>query len=235
MFLRSFGQIVFRTPSGRPETFPKVLANLHIASRRPIFDVQTKNVQRLLVLSSVTVAELGLVGVRSLCVDTRIRMTTLQISQETPLPTPSTYHHSPLPLQWRSSPLSLPPSPCLIHTLSSISSAPVLTSVAPDCWWHFPLGPGSPNIWDRLDKWLSHMAKNSTVGGGFVMKLERWWGNLVPEEFSPGFRKVGKIKTDFSGWTRVTKGFKLQVVVAPLKVLIVSQVFLMSFLLKEEP
>ena len=43
------------------------------------------------------------------------------------------------------------------------------------------------------------MAKNSTVGGGFVMTLERWRGNLVPEEFLPGFRKVGKIKTDFSG------------------------------------
>ena len=69
MFPRSFGQIVFRTPSGRPEAFPKVLANLHIASRRLIFDVQTKNVQRLLVLSSVNVAELGLIGVCSLCVD----------------------------------------------------------------------------------------------------------------------------------------------------------------------
>ena len=199
MFLRSFGQIVFRTPSGRPETFPKVLANLHIASRRPIFDVQTKNVQRLLVLSSVTVAELGLVGVCSLCVDHKNTNDNFTDFSRNTASHPIDLPPFPLPLQWRSSPLSLPPSPCLIHTLSSISSAPVLTSVAPDCWWHFPLGPGSPNIWDRLDKWLSHMAKNSTVGGGFVMTLERWRGNLVPEEFLPGFRKVGKIKTDFSG------------------------------------
>ena len=45
----------------------EALVNLHLASRRLIFDVQTENVQKLLVISSMTIVELVLLGVCLLC------------------------------------------------------------------------------------------------------------------------------------------------------------------------
>ena len=47
----------------------EALVNLHLASRRLIFDVQTENVQKLLVISSMTIVELVLLGVCLLCED----------------------------------------------------------------------------------------------------------------------------------------------------------------------
>ena len=47
----------------------EAIANLHFEPRRLSLDVQTENTQRFLVFSSVTVVELTLLGLCSLCVD----------------------------------------------------------------------------------------------------------------------------------------------------------------------
>ena len=90
------------------------------------------------------------------------------------------------------------PSPQLINTLSHISSAPALASVELECWWQFFLELAPSNTWDRLDRWLSHMASNAMAKGGLVLTLKLWREDRFPEVLLPEFRKIGKINTDFS-------------------------------------
>lgn len=98
------------------------------------------------------------------------------------------------------------PSPHLINALSSIFSVPVSTSVALECWWNFPMVPDPSNSWDRLDRWLSQMARSTTVEGGLVLTLAFWQSRGVPEGFLPRFRETGKINTDSFQFGRDEEG-----------------------------
>ena len=173
----------------------EALVNLHLAPRRLVFDVKTANVQKLLVHSSVTVVQLVLLGMCSLCVDHKcinddfvVLLRPAASSQLIDLP--------PFPALTSMKISGRAPVPNLISILSSISSAPVLASIELQCWWKFPLEPDSLNAWDCLDKWLTQMANNTTAEGGLVLTLKRMHRNQVPEFFLPGFRRVGKINTD---------------------------------------
>ena len=111
----------------------EALANIHLTARRLISDVQTENVLKLLVLSSLAVAKLVLLSVCFFCVDRK------SINDD---PTDS-------PRQTASHLLDLPPFPVLtslkvlaatrdpslhlVNRLSSVSSIPALDSVELKC------------------------------------------------------------------------------------------------------
>ena len=177
----------------------EALANARFESRHLTLDVQTENIQKLLVLSSATVVELMLLGVYLLYVYHR------SINGDfADFPESSTSHPINLPQFPALTSLKIfisghAPSPHLINTLSPISSAPLLASIALECWWQLPSEPSPPNTWGHLDGWLSRTAKNATVEGGLVLTLTRWLGGQVPDVFFPQFREVGKISTDSKG------------------------------------
>jgi hypothetical protein len=54
---------------GRADRTIQALANVHFASRHLVFDIQSRNIYNLLVISSATLVELELIGVCSLSVD----------------------------------------------------------------------------------------------------------------------------------------------------------------------
>lgn len=66
--------------------------------------------------------------------------------------------------------------------------------------------PDPSNSWDRLDRWLSQMAKSTTVEGGLVLTLAFWRSRGVPEGFLPRFRETGKINTDSFQFGRDEEG-----------------------------
>ena len=88
------------------------------------------------------------------------------------------------------------PSADLIDILSSISSVPVLASIALEWWCSFPFESSLQNSWDRLDGLLSQMAEKTTVEGGLVLTFARWQGDWAPEVLLPKFGEVGKIIID---------------------------------------
>ena len=206
----------------------EALVNLHLASRFLILDVQTEDVQKLLVLSLMTIVELELLGACSLCVnhksinDDSVDFPRRAVSQLIDLP--------PLPAltSLKIFITGHDPSPRLISTLSSISSVPALASIALESWWEFPSEPNS-TTWDHLNKWLSRMAENCTVEGGLVLIIKGRREKPVPDWFLPAFRKAGKIYTDSFCWIPVAEGSK----VLPSNGLAVSRTSLTSFWLKE--
>ena len=173
----------------------QALVSLHFASRRLVLDVQSQNIQNLLVLSSATVVELELAGTCSLPVDHKS-----VDDSYTDCPNQSTSYPIDLPPFPALTSLTLwvyrsSPSPHLVNTLSRISSARALASITLQFWWWFSPEPDPPNVWDHLDRWLVKMAENTTVEGGLVLNLMEWQDNGVPEEFLPKFQEVGKIIT----------------------------------------
>ena len=177
----------------------EALVDLHLTSRRLSLDLHTKNIQKLLVLSSTTVVELVLGGVCSLYVDRKSVNDGLTDSWIQSTSHPIDLPQFPALTSLEISSSGYTPHPQLINALSSICSAPVLASIALKCWWHYTCNPDTSNSWDCLDRWLSRMAKNATVEGGLLLTLIECPEDRSPEAFLPGFREAGKIKRDFSG------------------------------------
>ena len=184
---------------GRADGVAQTLANLQFASRRLILGAQTWNVHELLILSSMTVIELALLGVYSFC-EGRRSINDDFIDDPNP-PTPHLVDLPPFPAltSLKIYIYGRAPSPHLINTLSSISSAPALASIFLECWWWFLSGSEPPNTWDSLDTWLVQMAGNSTVEDGLTLTLTRWQEVRVLRALFPKFKEVGEIKTDPEG------------------------------------
>ena len=168
----------------------EALANRRSASHHLILDVKAQNVQKLLILSSVTIKRLVLCGVYSLCVNG------MRINDYfTDYPDQATSYPIDLVPQFPAlTSLSIytcrrVPSSHLLNTLIAISSVPALVSITLECW-HWPPGPLA--AWDGLDRRLAQMAKNTTVKGGLVLTLTRWPKSLLLKAF-PKFREVGKV------------------------------------------
>jgi hypothetical protein len=88
--------------------------------------------------------------------------------------------------------LSEEPSPRLAHILSTIHSAPVITSVTftSDGWYgeYFP----SSGPWVDVDRWLVRMTLQTEVEGSLAVKMvQRPEEEPVWEESLPEFRKAG--------------------------------------------
>ena len=85
------------------------------------------------------------------------------------------------------------PFPRLAHVLSSIHSAPALTSITFtfDRWWYGEYFPSS-DPWVEVDKWLAKMALQTEVKGSLTMILaqQREDGTAL-EGYFPEFRKAG--------------------------------------------
>ena len=170
------------------------IANLQITSRRLVLDVNIQNIQNLLPLSSMTIVELELQGVCSLCEDHEnisddfTDISVWPISHAINLPPFPALTSLKIIVPGR------PPSPHLVNTLSSISSVPALVSITLKRWPQPNPGSDIPTTWNGLDGWLARVAKNATIEGGLVLTLARWPENLAPEVL-PEFREVGKIIT----------------------------------------
>ena len=174
----------------------EILANVQIVSRRLILGVISQNIQSLLFLSSATVVELELKGVRSLCVDGKGTNENL---------TDYPYQSTSSPIVSASSFPALTsltiyidgraPSSHLVNTLASISSVPALVSIDLGCLYWPHSRSDMPYTWNGLDIRLAQMAKNTTVEGGLVLTLTRWRkrDQLVPEALLPRFGGVAKI------------------------------------------
>ena len=170
----------------------QALANLHFASRYLCLDVQTQNIQYLLVPSLATVASLTLFGEYSLCEDCKI------INDDVAdFPTQSTSKRiDPSPFPALTSLVirvfGRCPSPHLLNTLCSISPAPALTSIILDIrpLWETRSESAPSNIWSGLDRWLVQMAKNTTAKGGLVLILEE---DGFPGGSFPGLKEARKI------------------------------------------
>ena len=126
----------------------EALENLQLTASRLILDVQTENVQKLLIVSSLTVVELVLLGLCLLCVDRKsinddptdsLRKTTSHLIDLPPFPVLTSLKVLITAFE---------PSPHLINTLSPISSAPALESVELECLRQKLL---SSNTWGDLD------------------------------------------------------------------------------------
>ena len=177
----------------------QTLANLQFTSRRLILDVQTTNIHKLLILSSVTVVELVLLGACSLWGDRK--HISDDFIDDPDRQSPHLLDISPFPAlnSLKIHICGCYPSPQLVNTLSSISSAPALASIDLECWWWFLSGSVPSGTWDRLDTWLARMAENAIVEGGPVLTLARWEDNQGSRALFPKFKEVSKIKTDPEG------------------------------------
>ena len=173
----------------------QTLANLRFTSRSLTLDVQTRNVRNFLILSSVTIVELVLLGTILPGEDRK------SINDNfTDFPERSTSHLIDLPPFPALTSLKIYaseriPSPHLLDTLSSISSAPALASIVLQCLWRLLSEADRSYIWDRLDTWLARMARNTTVECGLTLTLTRCEENPVLKTLFPKFNEVGKIKT----------------------------------------
>ena len=176
----------------------EALAKFRFTSRRLDLRVDITGIKQLLLLSSEMVVELTLWGVWFFSDRAETIMTDLpdDSAREALPPThlPSFPSLATLTIYIYMD----RPSPHLKNILSSIGSAPALTSIIIGSMNrvsldYLPL----VHLWVDVDRWLSRVSRHAKVEGGLLLTLKQW---TVWEGFFPEFRESGgKIKVDDSG------------------------------------
>ena len=180
-----------------PSMVAETLTNLLLTPRSLVLNVWCPSALKLLAVSSVTVAELVFIGAYSSCGDRKSINDSFPGFPEISSLQPLDSQQFPALTSLKLYTSGRSPSPCLRDIMVSISSAPVLASVALQCWWCFLPEFHPPwDAWDRTDVLLARMAKNAVVEGGLVLTLADWRGDEVPKALFPKFKEVGKIKAD---------------------------------------